>query len=237
MKDKRNILISGSSRGIGREISQLLDSSDFNIITMGNATKNTADFYADLSDPLETQKVVKKIHSIHGQISVLICNAGGGKKPEKLNDLASLKEYFIKLNFETAKNLIEASIPYLQPTDSSIVGISSIVALKEIEGAPPGYSESKVALNQYFRSNARSLASLGIRLNIISLGNVNFNGSRWEEIGQNSPDFVQELLNKRVPLRMFITPQEVVDAILYLTSDSARNITGENIVIDGGQSL
>jgi NAD(P)-dependent dehydrogenase (short-subunit alcohol dehydrogenase family) len=53
----------------------------------------------------------------------------------------------------------------------------------------------------------------------------------------SSPDLVASTLSEEVPLGRFITPQEVAAAINYLSSDEACNITGANIVIDGGQSL
>jgi 3-oxoacyl-[acyl-carrier protein] reductase len=105
-----------------------------------------------------------------------------------------------------------------------------------IEGAPEGYAESKIALNEYFKESSRKLAHLGIRFNIISPGNVYFAGSRWEKIKTDSPEFVRDLLDIQVPLRSFISPQEITEAIVYLSSESAKNITGANLVIDGGQS-
>jgi NAD(P)-dependent dehydrogenase (short-subunit alcohol dehydrogenase family) len=127
MKSKRNILISGSSRGIGREISKLLESSDFNIITMGNSTKNKADFYADLSDPIESDRVAKEVHSKVGAISIVICNAGTGRKPSEMEDHQELRDYFYRNNYESARNLIISCIPYLNYGNSSFIGISSIV--------------------------------------------------------------------------------------------------------------
>jgi NAD(P)-dependent dehydrogenase (short-subunit alcohol dehydrogenase family) len=237
MTTKRNILISGSSRGIGREVSNLLKCNDLNIITMGNSTKSEADFYADLRDPDESDRVAKEIYSKVGTISVVICNAGTGKKPTEINDVPQLKEYFYRTNFDSAKNLIESCIPFLDSKNSSVIGISSIVALKEIANAPIGYADSKVALNELFKSKALEMANKGIRFNLITLGNVFFPGSRWEEIEKENPILVNDMLIKNVPLKSFISPNEIADAILFLSSTSARNITGANLVIDGGQSL
>ena len=77
----------------------------------------------------------------------------------------------------------------------------------------------------------------GIRFNVISPGNIFFEGSRWEEILIENPVYVQELLENEVPLMRFIGPEEIADAIVYLSSESGKNITGANLVIDGGQSL
>lgn len=236
MRRKRNLVISGSSKGIGLEISRILNNEEFNIITMGFKTSGNVDFYADLSNFIEAEQIMREIHSTHGEISILVCNAGTGKKPENIIDDTDLKEFFFRTNFLTAKNLIEASIPYMQRPRSTVIGISSIAALMRIEGAPQGYAESKLALNQYFKEKSRTLAELGIRLNLISPGNVYFDGSRWEQISGNSPELVRDLLEKQVPLKSFISPNEIAQAIDFLSSESARNITGANLVIDGGQS-
>jgi NAD(P)-dependent dehydrogenase (short-subunit alcohol dehydrogenase family) len=64
-----------------------------------------------------------------------------------------------------------------------------------------------------------------------------FPNSRWEELMLEKPEFVQNKIENEVPLGAFISPFEIAAAISYLTSAQAVNITGTNLVIDGGQSL
>ena len=235
--NQRHILISGSSRGLGKEMARILQHKDHNVFTMGNETTENVDILVNLLDEKATEEAISHHVADHGDIDILISNAGTGKLPQKTLTGDERKSYFLDKNFKTAKNLLEASIPHMNRVSSSIVGISSIVALKDIPGAPTEYAESKRLLNKYFRDMAITHAGNRIRFNLISPGNLLFPGSRWSEIKGENPEFVAELLQDRVPLGSFISPEEIVAAVLFLSSNFGRNITGANLVIDGGQSL
>ncbi len=236
MNNSRTVLISGCSKGLGFELASILKSKGWNVITMGFRTISNVDICCDLLDLVKLKELIPKILG-EKKIDLLICNAGGGKvQNENLNE-TELNKYFMEKNYTTTKNFIEAAEPYLDFGNCSIIGISSIAALKEIEGAPKAYSRAKRELNFYIKNKAKELAHRGIRVNLISPGNVYFEGSRWEEIEKNNPSFVREMLSQRVPFHSFISPSEIVDAILFLHSNSGRNITGNNLVIDGGQIL
>lgn len=237
MLDKPNLVLSGSSRGLGREMVGILRSKGFNVITMGFTSESEVDIRCDLLDLTSLKTAIKKASMQFGDINVLVCNAGTGKRPS--NNLSEIEEksYFLRKNLLTAQNLLIASEPYLAERNCSVIGISSIVALKEVMGAPLGYREAKQALNAYFQEKAKDLAAKGIRVNVVSPGNIYFEGSRWHELFRENPGFVETLLQKDVPLQTFISPEEIAEAIVFLSSSSARNITGANLVIDGGQSL
>lgn len=235
--NQRHILISGSSRGLGKEMARILQHGEHDVFTMGNETTENVNISLNLLDKKATQEAISRHVADHGEIDILISNAGTGKLPREKLTSDERESYFLDKNFKTAKNLIEASIPHMNRSSSSIVGISSIVALKDIPGAPIEYAESKRLLNKYFKEMAITQAGKRIRFNLISPGNLQFPGSRWSEIQEENPEFVEELLRDRVPLGSFISPEEIVAAVLFLSSDSGRNITGANLVIDGGQSL
>jgi len=233
----RNILISGSSKGIGKELASFFRDYGFNVITMGHETPGDVDIRCNLLDVSTLQLELKRVYEECGAIDVLVCNAGSGKNPAGHYSEFEAKKYFFEKNLETARNLLDSSEPYLKTPGASVIGISSIVALVEIAGAPRAYSEAKGYMNQLVQERALKLAKKGIRVNLISPGNVRFSGSRWAEITLEDPAFVAELLRDKVPLHEFISPDEIASAILYLSSSQARNITGANLVIDGGQAL
>ncbi len=233
----RNILISGSSKGLGKEIANNFRDLGLNVTTMGFQSKENVDIRCNLLDITAIDIELKKFYEKNGSIDILVCNAGGGKTPNPDFSESQSRKYFFERNFETARNLLNCAVPYLKSPGASVIGISSIVALTEINGAPKAYSEAKAKLNECFLEKALDLAKQKIRVNLISPGNLIFHGSRWSEISQENPAFVQELLRDRVPLREFISPEEIASAILYLSSDQARNIIGANLVIDGGQRL
>jgi 3-oxoacyl-[acyl-carrier protein] reductase len=237
MPNTRTILVSGSSRGLGKELAAQFQEHGFRVITMGNVTPGNVSIRCDLLDLSALEVELKKVFDIYGAIDILVCNAGTGKKPSNLMSDRGAREFFFEKNFETSKNLVIAALPYLKTPGASIVGVSSIVALAELPGVPDGYAEAKVAMNQLFKNLAQQLAIKGIRVNLVSPGNIMFSGSRWEEITLENPKFVEELLRDKVPLHQFITPEEIATAIIYLSSAQAKNITGINLVIDGGQIL
>ena len=237
MVEAKNVLISGSSRGLGREISRILKSSGHNVWTMGLSSPAEVNIRCDL---LNLDLLRNEIHNCFeaiGPIDILICNAGTGKLPTGPANSIELERYFLEKNLHTSQNLLIAAEPYLRSPGCSVIGISSIAALSKNPGAPEGYVKAKRLVNELFAHKALLLAEIGVRVNIISPGNVFFEGSRWDEINKEKPQFVKELLSERVPLHKFISPIEIVDAILFLSSKSAANITGTNLVIDGGQIL
>jgi 3-oxoacyl-[acyl-carrier protein] reductase len=237
MFEIKNILISGSSRGLGREVSKILKSSGHNVWTMGLSSPAEVDIRCDLLDLDSLKNQIHNCFDTNGPIDILICNAGTGKPPARPGSANEIEQYFLEKNLHTCQNLLSATEPYLRSPGSSVIGISSIAALTENSGAPEGYVNAKKLLNDFLVDKALLLAGIGIRVNVISPGNVFFEGSRWDEIKKEKPDYVNELLSERVPLHKFISPNEIADAILYLSSKSAVNITGINLVIDGGQRL
>ncbi len=204
---------------------------------MGHETSSEVDIRCNLLDMSGLKFELKRIFKKHGFFDILVCNAGTGKVPSDSLSEFEIDEYFREKNFTTAENLLVAARPYLKIPGASIIGISSIVALTEIPGVPKGYTRAKRDLNQLFREKALEFAAFGIRVNLISPGNIFFSGSRWEEIIRDDPRYVEKLLLENVPLHNFVSPDEIASAILYLSSEQAKNITGTNLVIDGGQSL
>jgi 3-oxoacyl-[acyl-carrier protein] reductase len=231
----KNVLISGSSKGLGQMLTSILRNEGYKVFTMGRTPSADLDLVVDLTD-MEATNVLLGTFLSENIIDILICNAGTGKMPFGITSKQDLLDYFYDKNFLTAKNLVNACMPFLKPK-SLVIAISSIVALKDIEGAPKEYTFAKRELNKMIQNLAAEQASKGIRFNIISPGNIYFSGSRWEEISNEKPEFVQRMLRDDVPLHNFITPDEIAAAIIYLSSENSRNITGLNLVIDGGQSL
>jgi 3-oxoacyl-[acyl-carrier protein] reductase len=234
---KRIAVISGASKGLGQQLVPYLEEFDYQVIKLGLNSEGIVDYRTDLTSRALSDELVSKINQEYGDISLLIANAGGGKRPSISNSKDQEFEFFMQRNFLTARNLIEASMNSLIRAKGSIIAISSIVAIKHVSNAPFGYVQSKKALNAFIKETALNQAKNGVRANIISPGNIYFSGSRWEELQNLNPQMVSNTLEKDVPLGRFIAPVEIAAAIRFLSSKEAYNITGANLVIDGGQSL
>ena len=115
----------------------------------------------------------------------------------------------------------------------SIINLTSIAANQTIPEMMP-YSVSCAALNQMTRSLAVALAKEGIRVNAISLGSIMSSSLR---MNLHSNPELQDSIIDATPLGYIAEPEEVADLALFLSSESARFLTGQVITIDGGRSI
>ena len=116
------------------------------------------------------------------------------------------------------------------PARSSSVGST---AMAEIYGPTRSYAAVKAALLPYVKGLARNLAAKNIRANIVSPGNVFFEGGVWDSVrAEATPSMFRQMLARNPTGRMG-TPEEVANAVVFLASPRASFITGTNLIIDG----
>ena len=239
------ILVTGSSRGIGKEIASAFLDEGCKVILNGRDKKSlekTSKFFnhltkfivADVTKPLECQKLVKKIIRLYGRFDILVCNVGDGKSVPLGKETSKEWQKMFELNLQSATNVIEASKKELSKTRGSIVCISSIAGLNVV-GAPIPYSVIKSALNTYVKYSARPLGEKNIRINAIAPGNIMFKGSVWEKKKKQNPTLVNKILKNEVSLHRFGNPKEIANLTVFLSSPKSSFITGSVCVIDGGQ--
>lgn len=238
---KRQVLITGSSAGIGFGIAKCFDENNDEVILTGrtenslkHATeklKNNSHFFVgDLTLSTDIEKIEKQ----YPDIDVLICNLGSGKSvpvgEENINEWRRVFE----INFFSAVQMIEKYKNKLIEKKGSIVCVSSICGNSAL-GAPIAYSVAKAALNAYVNNLSRYLGSHGVRINIVTPGNIMFEGSVWSQKQKTNPDIVQSILKNEVPLKTFGSPDDIGHMCVYLASEKSKFITGSQFVIDGGQ--
>ena len=110
--------------------------------------------------------------------------------------------------------------------------ISSIAGLEG--GWPPAYAAAKAALVSHATSLATALAPEKIRVNTVAPGSIEFPGGAWEMVKQTDRAMYDTILNS-IPSGRLGTPDEVANAVVFLSSDRASWITGASLVVDGGQ--
>jgi 3-oxoacyl-[acyl-carrier protein] reductase len=103
-----------------------------------------------------------------------------------------------------------------------------------VSGAP--YAAVKAALSQYTTSQALALAEHRIRVNAIAPGSIAFADGLWERRKREQPELYRATLVK-IPFGRFGRPEEIAHAALFLASPFAGWITGQTLVVDGGQML
>jgi NAD(P)-dependent dehydrogenase (short-subunit alcohol dehydrogenase family) len=128
--------------------------------------------------------------------------------------------------------IVEAAMPHLERSESpSIVAVSSVSG-REIDFADGSYGVMKAAIVHYVSGLAYDLAAKGIRANVVSPGNVYFDGGVWQNIEQNNTGLWDLALGLNPTGRMG-TPEETAYAVVMLASPRASRISGTNLVVDG----
>jgi len=123
----------------------------------------------------------------------------------------------------------------LKKSQGVLLFISSIAGI-EAFGAPTDYSTAKSAIIALAKNMARKLAPT-VRVNVVAPGNVYFKGGSWDDKIKKNKKLVDNMIKATVPMKRFATPEEIADAAIFLCSGAASFITGETLVVDGGQTV
>ena len=244
--DGKKALITGSTYGIGFEIAKKLFEAGAKISI--NSTNNNSlskalkllpgaiGLVADVRNPNDAKKLFNFCRNEMNGIDILICNVGNGKsvKPgeENIHEWLRMFEY----NFLSTTNIIEACKNELIKNKGVIVCISSICGNEVIPNAPITYSTAKAALNFYVKSISRPLGENGVRINVISPGNIYFETSVWASKKAINPKDVERMLEENVPLKKFGSTEDIAIMATYLSSPLSGFATGSVFTIDGGQT-
>jgi 3-oxoacyl-[acyl-carrier protein] reductase len=165
-------------------------------------------------------------------IDILINNASGiGVKDDESGWLAS-----INVDLMATVRATQAAIPFMEKAGGgAIINISSISGFRAVPRTLP-YAAVKAALVNYTMGQGLALAAKRIRVNAIAYGSIEFAGGVWENRKMSEPQLYRRTLD-RIPWGRFGTPEEVAKVALFLASDMASWVTGQTIVVDGGQLL
>lgn len=249
--EKKRVLITGGSRGIGAASARafLMEGAKVFIVSRGSnelyateeqligefGEKNIEVAECDCSDPRSLTLLKKQVANKWDGLDILIANVGDGSSvPDDLPDEDQWDKTW-KNNFDSGLYTVRAFLDILKESKGSILFVSSITAM-EAFGAPVDYSTAKTAVAALSKNLARKLA-LEVRVNTVAPGNVLFDGSSWDHKVRKNPSQVYQMINSNVPMKRFCKPEEVADAIVFLSSERASFITGSMLVIDGGQTV
>jgi 3-oxoacyl-[acyl-carrier protein] reductase len=248
MHDKRRktVLITGSSRGIGRATALKFAEKGYVVAVNYHRSKKSAEeviaeikekggdallAQADVSNIDAVKKMIMYVKSKCGNIDVLVNNAGIYERTDFFSLTHHKWQKTIDVNLTGIFNCCKAVVPIMAAQRyGRIINVSSILALK---GSSRGahYAASKAGIIGLTKSLAIELAPFNITVNAVAPGNVDTyilssdtKAKRAERI-------------KKIPLRRIGTTNEIADVILFLASDAANYITGEIITVDGGLSL
>lgn len=237
----RTALVTGASRGIGAATARALDAAGARVALVSRdaeALKAVAHdlsnepvvLVADLADADAATDVARRALQEMGHVDVLVNNAAAAARMASEDLTAELIDNLMAVNVRAPLLLIAALIPSMtHQSRGSIINLSSVSSLI---GTPrrSAYAATKGALDAATRSLAIELGPLGIRVNAVAPGVVDT--ALWAK--NKAIAGVVELVEAQTPLRRWATPEDIADVIVFLASDSARFVTGENIAVDGG---
>jgi NAD(P)-dependent dehydrogenase (short-subunit alcohol dehydrogenase family) len=243
----RTVLVTGSSRGIGRAIAEAFFAAGHRVAfngrdadVLGKAVEGKPAGRAvavggDVTQPEAARNVVARTLAAFGGLDVLVCNVGSGRSVPPGEEQHDEWLRMLSLNLLSTTNMVEAAREALAAIGGNVICISSICGQEVVPGAPVTYGVAKAALNAYIRGAARPLGEQGIRINGIAPGNMLFPGSVWERKLAADSDGVNAMLKRDVALGRLGRPEEVAGMALWLASPEASFTTGGIFVIDGGQ--
>ena len=239
-------IITGGGSGIGFAIAEKFVQNNIKTIIIGrdeqklsNAKNNLGELcntmQCDLSDLNSIPNLVQKIIKQHGQIDVLVNNAGINMKKEfiEVSDedfqkilLTNVTAIF-SLSREVVKHMLEKNIK------GSIVNISSMASQYGIPKVI-AYTASKSAIEGMTRAMAVELSPKGIRINCIAPGFIATDMSA--KALNNDPERKNKALG-RTPMGELGQPSDIGDAAVFFATDSSKYITGTVLPVDGGNSI
>jgi 3-oxoacyl-[acyl-carrier protein] reductase len=237
----------GSQKGFGKAIALTLAIEGCDVIVvdidMAGAKQTAGDIEstgrrslalkADISNSAEVNDAVKSALAKFNRIDILVNNAGAITPLKNLVDKTEA-EYSrdIDLNLKGTINCTKAVLPNMLANKSGkIVNISSLGYKKGMAHAVT-YNAAKAGVVGFTQALAVEVAPSGINVNSVApgLGLTNFSG------GAPPPDMLKGAL-ARIPLRRTTQPQDIANAVVFLTSDVASDITGQTLSVDGGESV
>ena len=244
-------LITGGSRGLGRQAAMALANEGVNLAICARGTDtvnatvdeitstgvNAKGYTADMGDESAPAELFDKVMNDMGQPDILVNNVGGSMGTSDV--VASSIDDFnmvIDLNLWSALRMIKLLLPGMMERGwGRIINISSIYG-REAGGTAP-YMTAKAAMIALSKHAALSSAKSGVTVNSVAPGSILFPGGTWEKFQQNNtPEAVQEFIDRNLPMGKFGWPEPIGATVAFLASNQADLITGTCINVDGGQS-
>ena len=244
MSERQQVaLVSGSTRGIGTAIAEQLVLDGYIVVQNSRTSVQDGELVgqthmrADVTNPNQCKELIEKIIETYGQLNLLVCNVGSGKSLSSEVGPTELWNHFLNINLISTTYLVDSALKALIATKGNTVAISSICGVDPTINAPIGYITAKAGLEMFMKTMAVRYGKQGLRFNVVSPGNVLFEGSVWDQKLKADKEGVNSYIEQQVPLAKFITPQEIAITVSFLASSGAQSITGIVLPIDGGQSL
>ena len=243
---KKTVLVTGSSRGIGRAVALKFASCGYHVvINCARSTERMEEVkkevealgaeclavQADVGNPDDCKRLFKEIESRFDHVDVLVNNAGISIIG-LLQDL-SFEDWnrILSANLSSVFHCAKLTIPGMIHNHSGkIINISSVSGVMGNAGQA-NYCASKAGIIGLTKSVARELGSRGITANAVAPGFIR------TEMTDVLPEDVKKAMGEQIPLKRFGETKDIAEAVAFLASDEAAYITGQVLHVDGGMAM
>lgn len=242
----RSAIVTGGSKGIGRGIAEVFANAGVDVLITGRnqadidttvrdlagAEGTVSGLAADVADPADCRRVVDAAVERHGGLDIVCANAGifpSGRLEELTPDDI---EQVLSVNFKGTVYIVQAALPALAASGHGRVIVTSSIT-GPVTGYPgwSHYGASKSAQLGFIRTAAMELAPKRITINAVLPGNI---------ITEGLIDMGEDYMNQMaaaVPAGRLGSVADIGNAALFFATDEAAYITGQSLIVDGGQIL
>jgi 3-oxoacyl-[acyl-carrier protein] reductase len=242
----RSVIVTGGSRGIGRGLANVFAAKGAQVLVVGRdlaqaeATAaairaeggRASGFAADVGNPGDVERMAAAALERHGGVDILCANAGVFPAARLMEMTLAQWNEVLSTNLAGAFLSVRACVPALARSGRGRIVLTSSIT-GPITGYPgwTHYAASKAGQLGFMRTAALELTPLGITINAVLPGNV-----RTEGLGELGEDYLAQM-TASIPQRRLGSVEDIAYAALFFASDEAGYITGQTLVIDGGQVL
>lgn len=239
-------LVTGASRGIGREIAIQLAAKGAYVIVNYAGSKEAAElvvkeiteaggqastYQCSVNDFSAVKDMVDYIVKEHGSIDIIVNNAGITKDNLLLRMSETEFDDVIDVNLKGTFNVCKHAIRYmLKKREGRIINIASVVGITGNTGQA-NYCAAKAGIIGLTKSIAREVAAKGVTVNAVAPGYI-----QTDMTNVLSEKAKQELLDS-LPMKRIGTPVDIANAVCFLASDNASYITGHVLDVNGGMNM
>lgn len=240
------IIVTGASRGIGREIARTLADEGYNLVLNYVHNREMAEevqqeiekkgvqtrlIQADVSDFEQAGELIKQCKETFGNVYGLINNAGITRDGLMMRMSKESYDDVIQTNLNGAFYCMRhASAIMIRQKRGRIINMASIAGVMGNAGQV-NYSAAKAGMIGMAKAAARELASRSITVNAIAPGLIE------TDMTEAMPTEIREKMIDQVPLKRMGNTKEVADLVAYLCSEKGAYITGQVLCIDGGMTI
>ena len=241
--DKRNVLVSGGTRGVGLAIAKKLATDGFRVFALGrkesdDLTKAIAEFGAgvlnfvpfDLANVDAIPDLVREMKAEHGPLYGLVNNAALGTDGLLSNMHNSDIQKLVALNTLSPIILTKYAMRGMMTAgEGRVINISSIIGFTGYSGLSV-YGATKASMLGFTRSLAREVGRMGVTVNAVAPGFMD------TELTSSMTDDQRAKIAGRAALRRLVDVDDVAASVAFLMSDAAKNITGTVMTVDAGNT-